>query len=213
MDQRCGIHHSHVASHRRSRAPRGAIAALLWLLATSASAGPIYKCVGSDGHVTFRDTACATGARQVKLDVAGQPLIDPDAPPPAPDTRADRSAASTRQAASRRAPRTPARARQAMSWECRAADGEVFYRHTRCPATLPGDGVVRGDYAEKVAAAYPRRRHDAWARVPVHGVRVARSEACRRIASAGAAVRDGHQHDEATSAYDRMTDRDPCAAE
>lgn len=99
-----------------------------------------------------------------------------------------------------------------MSWECRAADGEVFYRHTRCPGSVPGDGVVRTRYAEALDASHTRRHRNAWSRVPVHGVKIPRSEACQRIHSAGAAVRDGHRRDAHVSTYDRLMGRGPCGA-
>ncbi|HKZ09172.1 MAG TPA: hypothetical protein VJL61_00535 [Rhodanobacteraceae bacterium] len=98
-----------------------------------------------------------------------------------------------------------------MSWECRAADGEVFYRHTRCPSSIVGDGVVRTGYAEKQARQNTRARHNAWSRVRVHGTRIPRAEACRRIDSASAAVRDGHLRDANVSTYDHLMGRDPCS--
>jgi hypothetical protein len=97
-----------------------------------------------------------------------------------------------------------------MSWECDAANGEVFYRHARCPGSVPGDGTVRSGYAEKASGPGMRSRKGAWGRVPVHGKKIPRSEACRRIHSAGAAVRDGHARDETVSTYDRLMGRDPC---
>jgi hypothetical protein len=45
----------------------------------------------------------------------------------------------------------------------------------------------------------------------VHGVRISRAEACRRIHSAGAALRDGHLRDASVSTYDHLMGRDPCS--
>lgn len=197
-----------VARGARSGGARTLFALVLMALATAASAAPIYKCVDAHARITFRDTPCASQALQTRLDVAGQPLIDPGAPrqATAPDTsrhRAHRRAHHASTAA--RKPRPP------TSWECRAADGEVFYRHTRCPGSVPGDGVVRWqDGGGSPSGKRSRHRRNAWSRVPVHGVKIPRVEACRRIHSAGAAVRDGHLRDADVSTYDHLMGRDPC---
>lgn len=175
---------------------------------TATQAATVYKCVTPHGQVTFRDTPCVTGATQTKLQSAGQPLIDPGAPhAAAPATRRTTPRARGRRASHashRRAPKA------AMSWECRAADGEVFYRHARCPGSVPGDGTVRSSYMQEASSRRGRSRHNAWSKVPVHGVKVPRSEACRRIHSAGASGRDGHLRDDKVSTYDHLMGRDPC---
>ncbi|HEU4856913.1 MAG TPA: hypothetical protein VFS86_06380, partial [Rhodanobacteraceae bacterium] len=81
----------------------------------------------------------------------------------------------------------------------------------RCPSSVRGDGTVRIDYAERTSREYPRRHHDAWSRVRVHGVKVSRDEACRRIHSAGASGRDGHLRDDTVPTYDHLMGRDPCS--
>jgi hypothetical protein len=183
-----------------------AIALLLLTFASSASAASIYKCVATNGSLSFRDTPCVTHARQTKLDLKGLPLIDPGAPR---HRRSQRARTASRRARSRH-PRAHARRHTLpMSWECRAADGEVFYRHTRCPGSVPGDGVVRMRDAETLSGS--RTRRTAWSRVRVHGIKIPRAEACRRIHSAGAAVRDGHLRDAHVSTYDRLMGRGPCA--
>lgn len=183
---------------------RVACTLLLWCMAGAAHAA-IYKCVDAHGRTTYRDTPCAAHARQTKLDVVGQPLIDANAPRPAPAPRVAGPRTSARRGTSTR--RVP---KPTMSWECRAADGEVFYRHTRCPGSVPGDGTVRGRYAETQSSERTRNRHDAWSRVRVHGVRIPRSEACRRIHAPSAAGRDGHARDESVDTYDHLMGRDPC---
>ena len=78
---------------------------------------------------------------------------------------------------------------------------------------LPGLGIRRrrdGHYAESLSTRHPRSRHYAQSRVKVHGVRIARTVACRRIHAAGAARRDGHQRDATVSTYDHVMGRDPC---
>lgn len=179
---------------------------VLWGLASGAHAASVYKCVDAQDHLAFRDTPCAAHARQTKLAITGLPLIDHGAPRFAPERRASRPTPRSRR---RRAASVHAHQRP-TSWECRAADGEVFYRHSHCPGSVPGDGVVRSRYAEKMSSTHTRRRHNAWSRVRVHGVKIPRAEACRRIHSAGAAVRDGHQRDDTVSTYDHLMGRDPC---
>lgn len=99
--------------------------------------------------------------------------------------------------------------KRAQAWECRAADGEVFYRLSRCPASIAGDGVVRGDGDYTTGK---RRRGGAWGRIHVHGTRIERSEACEHIDAVTADSRDGHQHDERVSTYDHLMGRDPCGS-
>lgn len=189
--------------------PRVAGAIALLTCMPGAHAATVYKCVNAQGAVTFRDTPCIANTKQTKLEPAGQPLIDPNAPRTQPSTwtthrlsprRGRPISNSTRRRASK----------PAMSWECHAADGEVFYRHTRCPGSVPGDGTVRSRHAGNTSSRRPRGRHNAWAKVSVHGKKITRSEACRRIHSAGAAVRDGHLRDDRVSTYDHLMGRDPC---
>ncbi|MBN8737818.1 MAG: DUF4124 domain-containing protein [Xanthomonadales bacterium] len=181
---------------------------ILLAVAGHARAASVYRCVDAHGHLAYQDTSCAGHAQQTKLDLTGQPLIDANAPRQPASTQASKSGS----AHSRRAAVT-ARKRKSdppTSWECRAADGEVFYRHSRCPGSVPGDGVVRSRYAEKMSSTHARGRHDAWSRVRVHGEKVSRAEACRRIRSPSAAGRDGHQRDEKVDTYARLTGHDPC---
>lgn len=185
----------------------GAIALLICM--TGAHAATVYQCVARNGGITFRDTPCAAGTQQTKLEPAGQPLIGA---PGEAAARARHTATPQRQAKSRSLSTRRRRAvvKPKMSWECHAADGEVFYRHMRCPGSVPGDGTVRSRHAGKTSSQRTRGRHNAWGKVSVHGVKIPRSEACRRIHSAGAAVRDGHQRDDRVSTYDHLMDRDPC---
>lgn len=188
-------------------------AGLLWLAAAGAHAASAYRCIDAQGHLAYQDRPCAETARQKKIDVQPLPTIGDRAEvaaraPATPNRRASRSDSrprSTPHSTQRRADAKPE-----MSWECRAADGEVFYRHARCPSSVPGDGVVRSGYAGKTSGSRTRSRHDAWSRVPVHGTKVTRAEACRRIHVAGAAGRDGHARDETVSTYDRLMGRGPC---
>lgn len=191
--------------------PRVACAMTLWACLPVAHAATVYKCVNAQGGVTFRDTPCVASARQTKLAPSGQPLIDPGAPRVAPTARTMRR--SSQHARNRRASRTTRKraSKPVTSWECHAADGEVFYRHARCPGSVPGDGMVRSRHTGKTSNQRTRGRHNAWGKVSVRGKKITRAEACRRIHSAGAAVRDGHQRDDRVSTYDHLMGRDPCS--
>jgi len=185
-----------------------------WAVATAAHAASVYRCVDAHGRLAFQDTPCAEQAQQRKIDVQPLPTIGDPA-----EVAAQRRATATSIRASlrkvhgaRRMRSSSPRAREEteMSWECSAADGEVFYRHAHCPSSIPGDGTVRTAYAEKMTRQNTSRNHNAWTRVRVHGVKIPRAEACRRIHSAGAGGRDGHLRDDRVSTYDHLMGRDPC---
>lgn len=181
----------------------------LVLLATipCAQAASTYRCVDARGNLAYQDVPCAAGARQSEIELAPQPAIgrgEATTHAPAGTPRRARTRGTTG-----RATRAP-RAQPALSWECRSADGEVFYRHTRCPASVAGDGVVRNAFTERTTRKARRNPRGAWQRVPVHGRRLSRGEACARIQSPAAAVRDGHLRDERVSTYDHLMGRDPC---
>ena len=208
MDQGiAGGNHRAPGLRCRTWLARAGLFLLPWVAVASAHAASVYRCVDAHHRIAFQDAPCAAQTRQRKVDLQPQPLIG------APGEHAARMATAMHPrdtARSRKKPRQAARAKPAMSWECRAADGEVFYRHTRCPGSVPGDGTVRSGYAEKRSSSRTRNRQGAWGRVPVHGKKITRAEACRRIHSAGAAGRDGHARDETVSTYDHLMGRDPC---
>lgn len=195
-------------------------AALLWLLiAGGASAGTVYKCVNAGGALAFQATPCAAEDAQTAVEIREQPLIDAKASPSSVDVVRPAAGgfhihrASSRERSRNRTTPDRLRASQATSWECRAADGEVFYRHTRCPHSVPGDGVMRsgGTYALGRGRGGRTRARSAWDPVPVHARKVSRSEACRRINAIAAVERDGSMRDEHVSAYDHDLGRDPCS--
>ena len=201
--------------HRTWLARAGCLSLVLVIVA-NAHAASVYRCTDTHGHLAYQDTPCAAQARQRKLELQPLPTIGD----PAEVASRRRMSASSIPASSRKtrgASRKHSSARAAhdkpeTSWECRAADGEVFYRHSRCPGSVPGDGTVRNDYVGKKKSSRTRSRQGAWGRVPVHGKKITRAEACRRIHSAAAAGRDGHARDESVSTYDHLMGRDPCGA-
>ena len=157
-----------------------------------AVAASIYRRVDAQEHLGFEDTPCAGHARQHKIDLRRLPMIGNPADVASIRARlhAKRDRRAIRHASHRHAARRSIRKKSRMSWECRAADHEVFYRHARCTSSIPRDGVVRSDYANSMSSRYANCRHSARSRVKVHGVWIPRTAACRRIHVAGAAGRD-----------------------
>ena len=196
------------------------LGALVLLLAMQGAHGaPIFKCVDASGVVSFQDTACAKHAAQAQVEVRQQPLIDPAAPPHVADvSRAPLHGRTHDRMHPNGRARVPSHrsreAREPVSYECRASDGEVFYRHSKCPASVPGDGVARFGFEQPRTNSRRGRRSSrggAWGAVSVTSREVPREEACRKINAAGADGRDGHARDEQVSVYDHNLGRDPCS--
>jgi hypothetical protein len=194
-------------------ARRGAhLGAVLLLITGSATAGTIFKCVDASGAIAFQAVPCGGHGRQTAMQVRAQPLIDANAQAPrfAPEPKA--SSRKSRRDVRTRAGSRRGRGNAATSWECRAADGEVFYRHTHCPHSVPGDGVMRSTGRYVLRRGRGRRGgRDAWSPVSVHARKVPRELACRRINAVAAVERDGSARDEHASVYEHDLGRDPCA--
>jgi hypothetical protein len=97
----------------------------------------------------------------------------------------------------------PARGRgvaAASSYECRAADGQVFYRHTHCPHSVAAANRFSSQEKSRATART----------VSVTAYRVSREEACSQMRRASAIGRSGHRYDEDVSTYDKNLGRDPC---
>jgi len=160
------------------------------------AAAPIYRCDDAQGAVTFQDRPCAAHETEQVVAIAPAPAYAPSPRYAVP--------APLRDTPSRRV--NYARESYAQSWECRAADGQVFYRHNGCPRTIAASGagsMTHGARHGKNAASNAKT-------VSVHGVRIPREEACAQMRRAGALGRSGHAHDEEGSTYDRNLGRDPC---
>lgn len=175
---------------RRARTTRiRAAIASAWLLAAlagNALAQIVYKCSGPGLPVAYQQTPCASGLRgeQIRLaPVTARPVETVAAPAPArPARRASRPSGAT-----------PRAAATSVSYECRSAGGAVFYRHGRCPASI----VRRPTGSPRAAQGIDR----------VQATALPRAEACRRQRSG---ARDGVEHDETVSTYERNLGRDPC---
>lgn len=162
------------------------LASLLALPAGSAIAQTVYKCSGAGQPVAYQQTPCGAGLRSEPIRLA----------PVAPASTAATEAPATAKPAVRPPRPTAAKPRAAampVSYECRSAGGAVFYRHGRCPAT-----IARGPSGSPRAALGVDR---------VQATPLPRAEACRRQRNG---ARDGAEHDETVSTYERNLGRDPC---
>jgi hypothetical protein len=183
---------------------------VLAVVAAPAHALTIYKCTDADGLVAFQEKPCSAHTRGGEFAVRAEPAVADAAPtavapaPRAGKTRATASSRSRNPPASRRRTRTPVvTVAPDASWECRAANGDVFYQHSPCPAAIAGNVELRH-------AATRGRSRAGTAAVAVSGRPIARADACRRIHAASAGDRSGHEHDEDVSTYERNLGRDPC---
>jgi hypothetical protein len=162
----------------------------------SASAASVYKCRDARGHVAYQDRACAATQQQSEIE-----LVPPPPPPLAsapPEHRRASAGDAEHPHRERAVRRGSARAREVTSWECRGADGTLFYRHASCPKSIAGAHSSAGS---RKGGAKP---------VAVSATPLPRAEACRRLARAGSIGRTGHEHDETVSTYDKNAGRDPC---
>jgi uncharacterized protein DUF4124 len=162
--------------------------------ACPAHANAVYKCRGADGAVAFQDHACAISESQSEVEIAPAP---PASPPP-DYGRASRTSHREPRSAHGRAEARVTRP-ETMSYECRAANGEVFYRHGSCPGKITAKDSATRKSGKQAGEGYA-----------VTAAKLPRSEACRRMASAGSIGRAGHERDESVSSYDRNLGRDPC---
>ncbi|WP_300614726.1 DUF4124 domain-containing protein [Dokdonella sp.] len=156
-----------------------------------AQAATVYECRGADGAIAWQDRSCAASQRQAEVEIAPPPPYAPSPEyRPVPASRVDARADA------RRVPKHGGSREPARSWECRAANGDVFYRHGSCPASLP-----------PTDAASPRRGAGP-PRIGVTATPLPRDEACRRMAAERG--RAGRSRDERASTYERNLGRDPC---
>lgn len=175
----------------------------LGFLVGHADAASIYKCTDSQNYIAYQDRPCA--ARLVSHTLVLKPRAPAAATPPADaDGRRAKAVRPGKAARTTAAPHPRSTASAAsLSWECRIANGEVFYQHSPCPGRVAArskrfDPATRG---YSLAAAAP---------TAVSARALERGEACRRIHAASAGSRAGHARDEDVSSYARSLGRDPC---
>lgn len=169
---------------------------LLLGLAGGARAAPVYKCNGASGEIAYQGIPCAEPAGGSVVEIAPAP----------PYAKSPEYAVERVPEAPARAARTPRRgaAVEATSFECRAADGQVFYRHSTCPHS------VAGTTGGASSARGSRGNRSAGGSVAVSSRHIPRDEACQAIHTAGSIGRAGHQYDDTVSTYERNLGHDPC---
>lgn len=171
----------------------GVLTLCLLFASTGVCAESVFVCRSLDGTRSYQDHACARRLQQSQLEIAA-------APPPAasPDYALPSARISTQR---RRTAPPAARVHEAASYECRADNGEVFYRHSTCPRS------IRIDAAQTAGTT---RRGGKAAMASVTGAVVQRNDACKRIRASGFSGRAGHERDDRVSTYERNSGRDPC---
>ncbi|MEP7044084.1 MAG: DUF4124 domain-containing protein [Dokdonella sp.] len=158
-----------------------------------ARAAPVYRCLDAQRHVAYQDHACAQAQQETRVELAPLP-----SPAPSPNYgRGARESVATRKDRKRASSR--AVPHPSMSYECRAGNGEVFYRHSACPKSIRIRAATRGGH---------QRQTGQTESVAVSGTALPRAEACRRLALSSA--RAGHERDDQVSTYERNLGRDPC---
>jgi hypothetical protein len=181
------------AAKRQARWYEWLLVLLLLGLAGGVRAATVYKCTDAGGGVAYQTLPCSAQQSEAVVPIAAAPAYAKS-----PEYAIERTTEPRERAAyaSRHEP-------QAMSFECRAADGQVFYRHASCPHSVAGDGSATGSAAHRTSRG-------SGGSVPVSSSRIPRDEACREIHAAGSIGRAGHQHDENVSTYEHNLGRDPC---
>jgi len=170
------------------------ICAAAFGFAHAAHADSIYKCRSADGPISFQDHPCLAMQSESRMELPAAPPVS--ASPDYGHASRDDAAPGAHVLPKMHAP--SADRREPVSFECHAANGEVFYRHGACPKQI-SDGDAR-------TKARPRSGSSAQT-FAVSGQALPRSEACRRMA---ATARSGHERDDRASTYDRNLGRDPC---
>ena len=101
---------------------------LLLGFAGGVRAASVHKCEDGHGAVAYQSQPCPAEQHATEIDLGPTPAYAPsphyllDAPLV---EHAERGPRAERQSSV-----------SSSSWECRAADGRVFYRHTSCPRSL-----------------------------------------------------------------------------
>jgi hypothetical protein len=160
-------------------------------LVAGVRAQAVYKCTDVQGAIAYQAQACPSSQQETEIAIAPAP-----AHAASPDY-AIVKAQPARYAPAGHAGRGIARDTR-ISYECRVAGGEVFYRHSPCPHSVPGDATGTGKSRGQSKS------------LTVSARKVPREEACVQIQRAGAIGRTWRARDEVVSTYDRNLGRDPC---
>ncbi|HEY0230349.1 MAG TPA: DUF4124 domain-containing protein [Dokdonella sp.] len=166
-----------------------------------AQAGSVYRCLDAQGQLAYQDRACAGTQQETRIELAALPpaAASPDYGRGVRErTGAPGRPGERKRLAGRILSRRPA-SREPTSYECRAANGEVFYKHATCPKSIRVRATARGGRRAQATQTEA---------VAVSASALPRAEACRRLAASP--VRSGHERDDQVSTYERNLGRDPC---
>jgi hypothetical protein len=174
---------------------------LLLGMAGGVRAASVYKCTSAQGDVAYQSQPCPDAQQATVVEIAPAPAF---APSPHYALDHDETARTARTATRSRSGER--REAAPVSYECRATDGQLFYRHGSCPHSIPA-GHARSSSSSSHGKGAGR---GSGATVSVSAQRIAREDACHEIQRAGAAGRAGHEHDEVVSSYEHNLGHDPC---
>ncbi len=173
---------------------------LIFGVAMSAGAEPIYKCIDQQGNIAFQGQHCPVQQREQPMvirSLVASPATEQSPEKPnngkllrAPHFRRNSSAGVREKTLA-----------PLMSYECRMASGDIFYRHSACPV-LPLNTASPRKLNDRARSSAKLRK--------ISSRKVTRVEACRKIHAASASDRRGYLYDEQISTYDRNLGRDPC---
>lgn len=168
---------------------------LLLGLVAGVRAESVYKCTDAQGAVAFQAQPCPPQQNATAVTIL---------PAPAHAQSPDYGIANNKpaqRAPSERQRRSVAARSEPVSYECRVADGAVFYRHGGCPRSIAATGGGRGKRGRGRAGGTS---------LSVSAHPIPRAQACAQIHRPGAIGRAGHEHDEQVSTYDHNLGDDPC---
>ena len=177
---------------------------LLMLLAGGVRAATVYKCTADNGDIAYQSLPCTPEQHSQQMNLGRAPVYQPS--PQYAVLHRDEEAPRVR-GESQRAEHAP---REPMAYECRASDGQVFYRHTSCPRSIAANAQTSRGAPHAGTRAAGSSTRGAGGSLSVSSRRVTREEACHEIHNAGAIGRPGHELDDDVSTYERNLGRDPC---
>ena len=93
----------------------------------------VYKCTDAQGAASFQDRPCAQAANQSVVALAPAPAYVAS---PTYAVERETNPHGARRVAPARVASRRGEATAAVSYECRTADGQVFYRHSVCPHSV-----------------------------------------------------------------------------
>lgn len=178
-----------------------ALMALFGLSAASTVAGDIYKCVGSDGSLSYQARPCGQGQAESTVTIRNAPPPPPVVAPAQPEPPAvsrEQGLDFMSRPRSSASPAAPPNDPPAKSYKCTAGNGFVFYRHDDCPSTIDiGKASTSDGYGRPIRYV-----------TNVVGEEITRAEACAQIYKVTASSRDGSHLDQRVSSYDKNLGRD-----